>query len=474
MIRLLLTLLFSGYWLADLTALHSDPLHVIFIIDASGSMWADMDKSTRMQQAKMVLTKLADKVPEDAVVGLIAYGHTSATDCDDIATLIPLKTFDKASFQKAVSLLEPKGKTPIAGAVQHALNSIQQFKTPVSLVVVTDGLETCDGDACAYMKQARSDGRQVTMHVIGFGITEKNLSSLECLAQAGGGQYMSADNADQLTLALEQSIQKPSPGNAYLSVKASLEGALKDATVKVFSTDKDSLVMSGRTYDHAETNPRLFQLDAGSYSLEINPVGIAGIEALRFDHIQLKDGDTIYQAVEFQQAIVKVLVTRNGVLSDGVIQVFPVGSKVAVATARSYDHAKHNPAIMKIPPGTYDIEIASVEISGRPSTRIENWSVPAAGTREITHDFKSGELLIGATRGSELVDATVNVVRIETGVSSGAGRTYMSASSNPKKFILSPGKYRIDLGPVKPQGLERKSIEVEVLAGQAITKTVTW
>lgn len=83
LMKIIFTILLSGYMYAGLLAQTDSHVNVIIILDASGSMWAKMDNSTRIQQAKSVLGNMANKMPVDAQVGLMAYGHTNAADCDD-------------------------------------------------------------------------------------------------------------------------------------------------------------------------------------------------------------------------------------------------------------------------------------------------------------------------------------------------------------------------------------------------------
>jgi len=52
------------------------------------------------------------------------------------------------------------------------------------------------------------------------------------------------------------------------------------------------------------------------------------------------------------------------------------------------------------------------------------------------------------------------------------GRTYTAATANPKRFILPPGRYVVTVGPVRPAGLGKKDVEVEVLAGKTTEQTL--
>ena len=448
--------------------------NIIFIFDASGSMWGKMGANTKIQIAKETMAKLSDKITAASKVGLIVYGHRNASDCNDIETMLPIRSFDKIKFNTTIKEINPKGKTPIALSINQALALIRGVNDPVTIILVSDGLETCSGNACETVRNAKAAGVKITMHVVGFGISEKDLSPLECIAQAGGGQYFPVSNAAELAAALEQTVKEIPAGNAWLSVKTLLEEKLKDASVKVYKKGETKEMVSGRTYESKETNPRMMQLPAGKYEIEIMPIAITGHPGIKFSDVEIKANDTLFKTVEFQQGVVEVLVTRNGALSDALIQVFAAGTTKVVASNRTYNRPEHNPAKLKIPPGVYDILFSSVEISGNPEVKVEKQELGSAGHFKFTHNFESGELNIGAKNSAGLVDATINIMDTKTNKIAGAGRTYQDAKNNPKNFILPPGQYRVELNSVKPAGLGKKSIIVEIFAKRAVEKIVEY
>jgi Ca-activated chloride channel family protein len=448
--------------------------NTLFIFDASGSMWGKIGAKAKIQIAKETMGKLSDKIAAGSNVGLIVYGHRSASDCNDIQTLLPIGSFDKTKFNTTIKALNAKGKTPIALSINQALALIRGINDPVTIILVSDGLETCTGNACETVKNAKAAGVKITMHVVGFGISEKDLSPLECIAQAGGGQYFPANNAEELAKALEQTVKEVPVGDAFLSVKTTLQGKLKDASVKVFKKDQSIETFSGRTYESKETNPRVLQLSAGTYEIEITPVGIRGNPVVKYSDVIIKANDTLYKEVDFEQGVVEVLVTRNGALSDALIEIYPAGTNKTIATTRSYHQPTHNPAKIKIPPGVYDLVFQSVEITGRPEIKILKKELGNSGNLKFTHNFESGELSIGAKKGQELVDVTVYIVNTKTNKSPGQGRTYKLPAKNPTKFILEPGQYRVDLTPVRQEGLAKKSITVEITAKGTLERIVEW
>lgn len=458
----------------NLTAQTGSSQNTLFIFDASGSMWGKINNKAKIQIAKETMEKLSDKISAGSNVGLIVYGHRSATDCNDIQTLLPIGPFDKTKFNATIKALNAKGKTPIALSINQALALIRGINDPVTIILVSDGLETCPGNACETVRNAKAAGVKITVHVVGFGISEKDLSPLECIAQAGGGQYFPANNAEELVKALEQTVKEVPVGDAFLSVKTTLQGKLKDASIKVFKKDQSIETFSGRTYESKETNPRVLQLPAGTYEIEITPVGIRGNPVVKYSDVIIKANDTLYKEVEFEQGVVEVLVTRNGALSDALIEIYPTGTNKTIATTRSYDKPTHNPTKIKIPPGVYDIIFKSMEIGGRPEIKITKKELGNSSNLKFTHNFESGELSIGAKKGQELVDATLNIVSIKMGKSVQAGRTYKTPADNPKKFILEPGQYRVDVKPVRQEGLAQKSVTVEIMAKGSVEKMVEW
>ncbi|MBK9018013.1 MAG: VWA domain-containing protein [Saprospiraceae bacterium] len=446
----------------------------LFILDCSGSMWQKLGDEYRIAAAKTVMKNLVQKLPADAHAGLIAYGHNRKSDCEDIETLVPLSSVDKAAFHAKIDALNPQGKTPIAKSINHALALLRSETQPVSIILVSDGLETCDGDACDLVRKAKEQGIKITLHVVGFGIEEQDISTLECIAQAGGGQYLPANNANELTEALDKTVEPPVLDGGYLSVKVTIEGKPVDATLKVFQKGATKETALGRTYTGADTNPRVLLLPPGEYRLEVAAITLEGAPVQVFENLSIAHHDTLHKVVDYAKGTFEILVTRNGELSDAVVVLYKSGTKEVAAQTRSYTGANHNPAKFQLLPGLYDVEIGSVEISGKPTMRIDKQLLGGGANITLAHNYNSGELKVGAKQGANLVDATVGVYPKTGGTSVASGRTYMSSSSNPKTFTLEPGTYEVRLNAVKPAGLGKKNLTVVVTEKGTAEVTGEW
>lgn len=444
--------------------------NLVLILDASGSMWGRVGNETKIEAARRVVRGLVGKLPADARLGLVAYGHRKKGDCSDIETLVAPGSADANEVPARVDKLNPLGMTPITKSFEQAAE-VATAGAAGTIVLVTDGLETCGGDPCAAVRKAKESGMDFVLHVVGFDVAKENVSSLECSAQAGGGLYFPAGSAEELSAALEQTMTADAPvGDATLSVKSVVDGQLHDAGVHVFdATGKE--IAGGRTYAAPETNPRLFPLEAGVYDVAVRPLGLQGAGELRFAKVTLEGGKTVEKVADFSTGEMSVLVTRNGALSDATIRVLAAGTTIQVAAGRSYRGDKTNPRVFRMPPGTYDVAVGSVELANKTSAVHTGVTVEAGQRVEVKQAWESGTLLIGAVQGGTLVDAAANV-RDAAGKAVAGGRTYTDAKTNPRAFELLPGKYSVAVAPVRLPGANSQTVTVEVTAGASTSKTV--
>ena len=462
--------LFLSCWLGLAAA---QPQSIFLIFDGSGSMWQKVENEYKIGIARQVLKDLVGRLPADTRLGLMAYGHRRKDDCSDIEVLAPLGPIDQATLFSRIDALNPTGKTPISASIEQTLALVRKDKQAVSIILISDGLETCSGDPCALVKAAKEEGLSFVFHVVGFGLEEDDVSSLECVAQAGGGLYFDAQNAADLESALDQAVETPvAEYHSFFSVKGTENGQLLDVAVKVVDPATGKDVAAGRTYASSETNPRLLPVPPGNYEVQVSAVRLKGSIFRTFADQKVSEGDTIVLEADFSPGALQVGVTRNGELSDATIQVFAPGQKAAVAAGRSYRSAENNPRSFDLTAGTYTVVVSSVEIAGKPEVRFEEVVVEPRKTVEKTVAFASGALSVGASSKGELVDAGVTIYELPSNRSVDAGRTYMSPNSNPKSFTLQPGKYRVVVKAFKPAGLGEQTFELELPAGQEVSKIV--
>lgn len=466
-------LLAPAFGAAQDAAPESAPSDLLLILDASGSMWGQIGGENKIVIARRVLGDLLETLPDGADVGLIAYGHRREGDCADIETVVPMGPLDRPALQATVDSLNPRGKTPITASVESAFAVLAERGSPATVILVSDGLETCGGDPCAAVAAAREKGIEFKLHVVGFGIEEGDVSQLECAAQAGGGLYLPAADAGQLADALGQAVEasvRPDEPPATLAVGAVADGAPADAMVLVLDPETGDQVVAGRTYIGPETNPRRLPVPPGTWSVVVRALGLEGEPTVRFDAVEVPGDPIVERRADFTSGELAVGVTRNGALSDASVRIARPGEDASVDAGRTYNHASSNPSVFRLTPGVYAVTIESLEVAGAPSRTWEELVVRPGERTEVAHDYPSGELAIGVVDGDTLVDATVNVSR--DGATVAAGRTYTSDSSNPRRFVLTPGTYTVHVQPLKHEDNAPRDLEVTVEPGGTAAETV--
>ncbi|MCC6919035.1 MAG: VWA domain-containing protein [Alphaproteobacteria bacterium] len=195
-------LMFGG---GGVAAAEGETNDTMMILDASGSMWGVVGGETKIAAARSAVRTLLDGWPATRRLGLMAYGHRRKGDCADIETIAPVGTADAAAIGAAVDRLNPKGKTPIADALTRAATDLRSSETRATILLVSDGIETCGGDPCAVARALDASGVDFTAHVVGFDVTDPAArAQLQCIADVSGGVYRDAADAGGLAEALKQ------------------------------------------------------------------------------------------------------------------------------------------------------------------------------------------------------------------------------------------------------------------------------
>ena len=118
------------------------------------------------------------------------------------------------------------------------------FEGERAVVLITDGIESCDGDAVAAAQGFQQEGLHRPIHVIGFGFEtgqQEALDSLRLIAETTGGKFITAGDAGELRRALSETA-----GTS-------------------FSIWRDAIHVASGTLGANES----FQLPAGDYTLRL-------------------------------------------------------------------------------------------------------------------------------------------------------------------------------------------------------------
>ena len=425
--------------------------NLVFILDASGSMWGQVEGRHKIVIAKEVMTDLIQELPAGLKIGLVTYGHRRKGDCNDVEELAPLGPLDRKRLIETIKAIEPKGKTPITHSIQITAERLKALEEETTIVLVSDGKETCEGDPCALVRELRKTGIKIVMHVIGFDVTDAERGQLQCIADAGGGTYFTADTAKEFSIAAKKIVDKPKYKGSYLKIVAIKNGKSFGATVDIFPAGEDEYIAYGLT-------PQEFKLLPGTYDIRVKDRGVPGEPTKWIRGVKVESGKKMERTAEFTGGRLEIAALKNGKPFNATVDVFPAGEDEYIAHGLT-------PQEFKLLPGTYDIRVKDRGVPGEPTKWIRGVEVESGKKIERTAEFTGGRLEVAALKNGKPFNASVDV--FPTGEDE-----YIAYGLTPQEFKLLPGTYDIRVKDRGVPGEPTKWIRgVEVEPGKKIKRS---
>ena len=185
------------------------------VLDVSASMnEKTADGRTKIEVAKEVVSELVRRIPEGLNVSVVVYGH--APGCSAVKVLRPLaelKAADRDPLISQIQGLPAVGNTPIALALRQAGEQFTGRKTYCGLVLITDGIESCNGDPSAEAARlAENPMLRFGVNVVGLGLKPAESAATSQIAKSGKGQYYDAQDGAQLLAAINEVTKKLDKG----------------------------------------------------------------------------------------------------------------------------------------------------------------------------------------------------------------------------------------------------------------------
>ena len=199
---------------------HATDDTVAVVLDFSNSMWGQVDEVAKIEIARDVFADMLRDWDPSRQLGVVAYGHRSTDDCADIEVIQPVGPVDAAALTAQIAELKPTGKTPLTEAVRQAAELLRYRDEPATVVLLSDGIETCNADPCAVAQELERSGIKFTAHVIGFDVGEDEQAQLMCIAEATGGSYYTAADATGLAEALTAATTVEEPTTITITLRA--------------------------------------------------------------------------------------------------------------------------------------------------------------------------------------------------------------------------------------------------------------
>ncbi|WP_226574107.1 vWA domain-containing protein [Acuticoccus sediminis] len=492
MLRLLLVILLAALPLR----LAAQEAGTMIVLDASGSMWGDIGGRTKIEIARETLAEAVGNLPAGQGLGLIVYGATRKGDCADIVTAVPPGPVAETGRRvvSAADAAVPKGKTPITESVRRAAQAVRFNEAKATVVLVTDGIETCDADPCALARDLEREGIDFTAHVVGFGLSAEEGRAVACLADETGGRYIEANDRDALSDALATTLAAdPEPDEPDAAAPRDVALLLRDAEGRPVLNSRDlaSVVLAGpdgarvgAELDYGREATARLSLAPGEWEVTAERVETAGdntaYSALKRFTVPEGDGEVVVDLPLRAHLTVETIVGAGEPLPSGET----VPSAVAGRAGASYELreiVRGAPAATRYAAGAggFDEVVAPGRYIlrgtfARTITRDVLVEIAEGEHKVVPFDFALSRVVVAA------LDADGKPVTRQTtvladgpkgaGFSRGGGGLRKDGARLP--FFLPAGRWRINAGQ-EGGGQRRSEVLVEVPgAGGDLTVTV--
>ncbi len=434
-VSLLLIVLFcSSQAKAQNRAPQSPPLtRILFVFDASFSMFGQWQSGMKMDLAKKLLSEFLDSIQgapgtENLELAFRAYGHQvplrPQRSCTDTKLEVPFGKNNMSAIKAKLKPIVPKGTTPIAYTLEQCAND---FPSPSSssirniVILITDGIEECDGDPCAVSLALQKKGIVLKPFVIGIGLDQSYINSFGCI-----GKFYDASSETSfkniLNIVISQALN-----NTTVQVNLNDQvGRPSETDVNMTFYDDQSGVIK-YNYMHTINNrgvPDTLVIDPiGTYKMVVHtipPVEKSGIELVPGKHnIIAVDAPQGYLNLKMagnseDTRTLNCIVRKNEEMQTLHVQKFNTTEKFIVG--------KYDLEILTLP----RIKLSKVDIAQSKTTTIE---IPQSGSVSISKPTDGP--------GSLYIEEKNKLVWV----------CNLNANLVNETIVLQPGRYRVEFRP---------------------------
>lgn len=361
-------------WSTDGVAQSGDkPLtRLLFVFDASNSMNATWQSDRKITIAQKLLNESIEAVDNEPNVelGLRVYGHQvriepGKQDCEDTRLEVSFRPGNGALIKRTLNNITPKGTTPIARSLEKAAGDFPECDNCRNIIIlITDGIEACDGDPCAISRALQKKGVILKPFVIGVGLDDEFKDTFNCV-----GNFYDATNEETFKNILDIVItQALNNTTAQVNLLDDFGRPLEsNVTVNLFNQSSEVLEYGFvHTLNH-RGNPDTLSLDPIiTYRMEVHT-----IPNVVKENITIVPGKHNIIATDAGQGDLEVKIT--GRLGDDIPVILRKKGKLETA------HVQLTNTKERVLTDIYDLEILTL-----PRTHIKDVDVSQDKTTTVT------------------------------------------------------------------------------------------
>jgi len=399
---------------------------ILFLFDASGSMLAPWENTYRIAAAKKLLSDLVDslRVNPNLELALRVYGHQfhrKYQNCQDTRLEVPFANNNHDDIKRKLLNITPQGTTPIAYSLQQAANDFDpNTNTRNIIIIITDGIESCDGDPCAVSLALQRRNIFLKPFIIGIGMDKNFEEQFKCV-----GEFVDAKNINSfrraLSSAINQSLQKATVSVELLNINNQpTETNVNVTFINSFTGDAQYefvhyLDRYGRP-DSVEVDPVL------NYDLVVNTVPQVVLR-----NVPIEGGKHNVLRVKSPQGSLKLNMPGHTEYNGG------IQALIRKAGQQAIEEVLMLPAEQKLLVGNYDIEVLTL-----PRTYFKNVYINQSQTTNLNIESPGVVNIISSFPGYGSIYQLFpqGGQRWVTNVDEGATRTVLALQPGRYKFVF--------------------------------------
>lgn len=343
---------------------------ILFIFDASQSMYGSWESDKKINIARKYLIQIIDSLEkvDNVQMALRLYGHQSPVppqDCSDTKLEIPFKTGNAGDIRQKLRYIIPKGTTPIASSLELAANDFPECANCRNIIIlITDGIEACDGDPCQASLNLQKKGIVLKPFIIGIGLDPQFEKSFECV-----GHVYNSPNEEKFQDVLEIVISRALNSTTAQVNLLDINGMPTETDVNMTFFDRTS---GNVKYNFVHTinyigNPDTLIIDPlVNYNLVVHT-----LPAVTKENINLTEGKHNMIGINAPQGYLQITSSGSNLNKDLKVIIRKNNSKETL-------NIQENNTITKYLVGEYDLEFLSL-----PRIYIKDVKVEQSSTTKI-------------------------------------------------------------------------------------------
>lgn len=289
---------------------------ILFMLDGSGSMLAKWGDTNRISAAKTLLAETVDSlaVNKNLELALRVYGHQFERylkRCNDSKLEVPFGKENQQAIKNKLREIRPKGVTPIAYSLEQAGGDFPEGEARNIIIIITDGIESCDGDPCAVSLALQKKNIFLKPFIIGIGMDKKFEDAFGCMGSFYDASNISAFR-NALKSALFQSLEKTTVSVELLDTNQ--QPRVTDINVSFINSFTKGSAFEFVHYRDTEGHPDTVEVDP----VLIYDVIVNTIPPVIRPNIAFKAGKHNVIKIPAPQGVIKIIQPGHTEYPDGV------------------------------------------------------------------------------------------------------------------------------------------------------------